>query len=66
MSSTEHMSAGPGAESLVDASHDTIDEWGVFVSTTEALTLTILTELLRRTREHPEVPDSVSVIFDGV
>ena len=57
MSSTEHMS---------DAPHDTIDEWGVFASTTEALTLTILTELLRRTREHPEVPDSVSVIFDGV
>jgi hypothetical protein len=60
------MSARPGAASSVDAPHDTIDEWGVFASTTEALTLTILTELLRRTREHPEVPDSVSVIFDGV
>jgi hypothetical protein len=48
------------------APHDTIDEWSAFASTTEALTLTILTELLRRTREHPEVPDSVSVIFDGV
>src|SRR6266513_6029606 len=66
MSSTAHMSAGPSAENSGDAPHDTIDEWGVFASTTEALTLTILTELLRRTREHPEVPDSVSRIFDGV
>src|SRR5436305_13879774 len=61
---------GRGVASPVDspdgAPHDTIDEWGAFASTTEALTLTILTELLRRTREHPEVPDSVSVIFDGV
>ena len=60
----------PGAERTVDsrdgAPHDTIDEWGVFASRTEALTLTILTELLRRTREHPEVPDSASVIFGGV
>ena len=66
MSSTAHMSAGPSAENSGDPPHDTIDEWGAFASTTEALTLTILTELLRRTREHPEVPDSVSRIFDGV
>jgi hypothetical protein len=43
-----------------------IHEWGVFASTTEALTVTILTELLRRTSLHPEVPSNVSVIFDGV
>src|SRR6266516_4585758 len=43
-----------------------IDDWGVFASTTEALTVTILAELLRRTSEHPEVPDSVSRSFDGV
>ena len=46
----------PGAASTVDspegAPHDTIDEWGVFASTTEALTLTILTELVRRAGEH--------------
>src|SRR4051812_36568972 len=42
------------------APHDTIDEWGVFASTTEALTLTILTELVRRAGEHPEVPSSVA------
>ena len=61
---------GPGAGSTVDspdrAPHDTIDEWGVFASTTEALTLTILTELLRRAGEHPEVPSSVAAIVGGV
>jgi hypothetical protein len=45
--------------------HDSIDEWGAFASTTEALTVTILTELLRRTSLNT-VPNSVSVIFDGV
>jgi hypothetical protein len=44
---------------------DSIDEWGVFASTTEALTVTILTELLRRASLN-SVPNSVSVIFDGV
>jgi hypothetical protein len=45
--------------------HDSIDEWGVFASTTEALTVTILSELLRRASLN-SVPSSVSVIFDGV
>ena len=45
--------------------HDSIDEWGVFASTTEALTVTILTELLRRASLN-SVPTPVSVIFDGV
>jgi hypothetical protein len=58
--------AGRTVDSLDGAPRDSVDEWGTFASTTEALTLTILTELLRRTREHPEVPDSVSRIFDGV
>src|SRR4051794_41578775 len=60
----------PGAASTGDspdsAPRDTIDEWGVFASTTEALTLTILTELLRRAGEHPEVPSSVAAIVGGV
>jgi len=43
-----------------------IDDWGVFTATTEALTVTILTELLRRTSLHPEVPSEVSVTFDAV
>src|SRR3954452_20066298 len=58
--------AGRTVDSLDDAPRDSVDEWGAFASTTEALRLTLLTELLRRTREHPEVPNSVSVIFDGV
>lgn len=62
--------AAPGAASRVDspegAPHDTIDEWGVFASTTEALSLTILTELVRRAGEHPEVPSSVAAIVGGV
>src|SRR4051812_3167952 len=61
---------GGGVASTVDspdgAPHDTIDEWGVFASTTEALTLTILTELVRRAGEHPEVPSSVAAIVGGV
>jgi hypothetical protein len=46
-------------------SDDSIDEWGVFASTTEALTVTILTELVRRASLN-SVPSSVSAIFDGV
>jgi hypothetical protein len=44
---------------------DSIDEWGEFASTTEALTVTILTELVRRASLN-SVPSSVSTIFDGV
>jgi hypothetical protein len=56
----------PAGEALARSHHDSINEWGVFASTTEALTVTILTELVRGTRKHPEVPSSVSAIFDGV
>ena len=45
--------------------HDSIEEWGEFASTTEALTVTILTELVRRASVN-SVPSGVSVIFDGV
>src|SRR3954465_10790352 len=62
---TDHSAVGTVA-SLDDAPRDSVDEWGAFASTTEALTLTLLTELRRRPSEHPEVPDSVSLIFDGV
>ena len=44
---------------------DSIEEWGEFASTTEALTVTILTELLRRASLN-SVPSSVSIIFDGI
>jgi hypothetical protein len=45
--------------------HDSVRQWGVFASTTEALTLTILTELVRRASVN-SVPSQVSIIFDGV
>jgi hypothetical protein len=56
----------PGGQALARSHHDSINEWGVFASTTEALTVTITAELVRRTSKHPEVPSSVSAIFDGV
>ncbi len=56
----------PAGEALARSHRDSINEWGVFASTTEALTVTITSELVRRTSKHPEVPSSVSVIFDAV
>src|SRR5262249_8097164 len=44
---------------------DSVDKWGAFASTTEALTVTILTELVRRVGVN-RVPSSVSAIVDGV
>ena len=60
----------PAGEALADAHHDSkphdsIDEWGAFASTTEALTVTILTELVRRASLN-SVPGAVSAIVDGV
>src|SRR6516162_11567688 len=55
----------PGSDAVARTRHDSIDEWGVFASTTEALTVTILTELVRRAGVN-RVPSSVSAIFDGV
>lgn len=50
-----------------DRSHtESISDWGVFASTTDALTVTIVAELVRRARKQSDVPRSVSVIFDGV
>ena len=45
--------------------HDSVEKWGEFASTTEALTVTILTELVRRASAN-SVPSEVSVIFGGV
>ena len=62
----------PAGDALADTHHnsgrhDSIREWGVFASTTEALTVTILTELLRRASVNSSaVPSNVAVIFDGV
>jgi hypothetical protein len=43
-----------------------IDDWGVFASTTEALTVTILDELLRRASLQPELPSGVPEIVGAV
>ena len=56
----------PAGQALARSHRDSINEWGAFASTTEALTVTITSELVRRTSKHPEVPSSVSVIFDAV
>lgn len=55
----------PAADALADDGGDSIQEFGRFASTTEALTVTLLTELLRRVSLHPEVPAGVAVVFDG-
>jgi hypothetical protein len=54
------------ASALAETRQSSTHEVGVFTSTTEALTVTILTELLRRTKMHPEVPSNVSKIFEAV
>src|SRR5436305_7205219 len=56
----------PAGQALARSHRDSINEWGVFASTTEALTVTITSELVRRASKHPEVPSSVAVIFDAV
>jgi hypothetical protein len=53
------------ADAYHERNTDSLKEWGVFASTTEALTVTILTELVRRAGVN-RVPSSVSAIFDGV
>jgi hypothetical protein len=40
-------------------------QFGTFASTTEALTVTLLTELLRRVALSSEVPSDVAAVFDG-
>jgi len=52
-------------EALEPNPRDSIEQWGAFASTTEALTVTILTELVRRAGVN-RVPSAVSAIFDGV
>ena len=71
-SSLEAGATGIAAASVISASAhggprgDSTQEVGEFTSTTEALSLTVVTELLRRKNLHPEVPSNVSAIFDAV
>src|SRR5689334_10587026 len=55
---------GIAAAGAVVRADDSVEAWGVFASTTEALTVTILTELVRRAGVN-RVPSPVSAIFDG-
>jgi hypothetical protein len=57
--------AAPASEALAHTHRDSMHQFGVFASTTEALTVTLLTELLRRVSLHPEVPSAVAAVFDG-
>ena len=58
--------AFPAGDAFARSRPKSVDEFGVFASTTEALTVTITAELVRRARLHSEVPSSVSGIFDAV
>jgi len=55
-------SAGPALASTVQG---TIGAFGRVAVTTEALTVTLLTELLRRVSVNPSVPAGVKAVFDG-
>lgn len=55
----------PATDAMAFGGHDSIQQFGVFASTTEALTVTLLTELLRRVSLHSEVPSGVVSVFEG-
>jgi hypothetical protein len=57
--------AAPTSGALAGAGGDSVHQFGVFASTTEALTVTLLTELLRRVSLSHEVPSGVAVVFEG-
>jgi len=55
----------PASDAFGATSSGSLQEWGVFAATTEAFTVTLLPELLRRVALHPEVPDAVVRVFQG-
>jgi hypothetical protein len=57
--------AAPASGALAASGGGSIREWGAFAATTEALTVTLLPELLRRVSLHPEVPKDVVSVFEG-
>lgn len=57
--------AAPASGALAAGGRDSIQQFGVFASTTEALTVTLLTEVLRRVSLHPEVPSGVATVLKG-
>ena len=53
------------ATALARRGHNSIAEFGTVAVTTEALTVTLLTELLRRVNLNPSVPAAVKSVFEG-
>lgn len=53
------------AAALAKPGHNSIDAFGTVAVTTEALTVTLLTELLRRVNLNPSVPAAVKAVFEG-
>lgn len=56
---------GPVTDALAHGGHGSIPAFGRVAVTTEALTVTLLTELLRRVSFHSEVPAGVKAVFEG-
>ncbi|MGH2895040.1 MAG: hypothetical protein ACRDPM_17485 [Solirubrobacteraceae bacterium] len=56
---------GPVSEALAQGEQGQIPAFGRVAVTTEALTVTLLTELLRRVSLHADVPDGVKAVFEG-
>lgn len=55
----------PGVASAAPGHHSAVRNFGTVAVTTEGLTVTLLTELLRRVNLHPEVPAGVKAVFEG-
>jgi hypothetical protein len=55
----------PVAGALAKGGRNAIEAFGTVAVTTEALTVTLLTELLRRVNHHPEVPAGDKAVFEG-
>jgi hypothetical protein len=55
----------PGAAASARPGDTSIRAFGEVAVTTEALTVTLLTELLRRVSHHPDVPAAVKAVFEG-
>jgi len=55
----------PVSGALASGGQTSIKEFGTVAVTTEALTVTLLTELLRRVSVNSTVPDGVKAVFEG-
>ncbi len=55
----------PGVAAARPSRRGSVSAFGTVAVTTEALTVTLLAELLRRVNHHPEVPAAVKAVFEG-